>query len=61
MTFNFDKAFHKPSKSVPRDCPCRQCDESKYYIDNPYDQSTKCEECKIYIDWRNSSEQQCLF
>ena len=52
MTFNFDKAFHKPIKPVPRDCPCRQCDEPKYSVDNPYYRSTKCEECKVYKDWR---------
>lgn len=56
MTFDFDKAFHKSNSPVSKDCPCRQCDEPKYYVDNPYYQSTKCEECKVYKDWRDSSE-----
>lgn len=55
MTFDFDKAFHKPSNSILKDCPCRKCDESKYSVDNPYYQSTKCEECKVYKDWRNNN------
>lgn len=56
MTFDFDKAFHKPNSPVSKDCPCRQCDESKYYVDNPYYQSTKCEECKVYKDWRDNND-----
>ena len=57
MTFNFDKAFHKPNKPIPQDCPCRECDEPKYGVDNPYYRSTKCEECKMYKDWRDNNEQ----
>ena len=55
LTFNFDKVFHKPIKPIPKDCPCRKCGEPKYYIDNPYYQSTKCEKCKIYKDWRDNN------
>ena len=55
MTFDFDKAFHKSREPISEDCPCRKCDESKYYIANPYYQSTKCEECKIYKDWRDKN------
>lgn len=52
MTFDFDKAFQNPSKPIPQDCPCRECDEPKYGIDNPYYHSVKCGECKAYLDWR---------
>ena len=55
MTFDFDKAFHKTIKPVPRDCPCRECNEPKYGIDNPYYKSEKCEECKVYKDWRDKN------
>lgn len=57
MTFNFDKSFHKPRESIPKDCPCRECEEPKYGIDNPYYCSTKCNECKAYKDWRDNDDQ----
>lgn len=55
MTFDFDKVFHKPRESISKDCPCRECEELKYGIDNPYYCSTKCNECKAYKDWRDSN------
>ena len=55
MTFDFDKIFHKLSNPIPKDCPCRKCDEPKYSVDNPYYRSTKCEECKVYKDWRDDN------
>ena len=56
MTFNFDKAFHKPREPIPKDCPCGECDEPKYSVDNPYYRSTKCEECKVYKDWSDTND-----
>ena len=56
MTFDFDKAFHKPNSPIPKGCPCRKCDEPKYFVDNPYYRSTKCEECKVYKDWRDVND-----
>ena len=46
--FDFDKAFHKPIEIVPKDCPCRKCNEPKYSINNPYYITTKCEDCDEY-------------
>lgn len=57
MTFNFDKAFHKPIKPTPNNCPCQECDELNYGIDNPYYHSAKCNECKVYKDWRDDNDQ----
>lgn len=56
MTLDFDIAFHKQMTPIPEDCPCKKCDEPQYYMNNPYYRSTKCEECKVYKDWRNEND-----
>lgn len=50
--FNFDDAFHKNINPVPKDCPCRKCDEPKRMINNPYYISVKCDQCEKYFHWR---------
>lgn len=49
--FSFDNAFHKNINPVPKDCPCRECDESKRMLNNPYYISTKCDQCEEYYQW----------
>ena len=55
--FDFDKAFHKPIEIVPKDCPCRKCNEPKYRINNPYYITTKCEDCDEYRQWYERRKQ----
>lgn len=55
MTFNFDKIFYMLSKPTPKDYPCRECNELKCGIDNPYYHSAKCNKCKVYKDWRDNN------
>lgn len=50
--FSFDKAFHKNTNPSPKDCPCRECDESRCILDNPYYISVKCDQCEKYLQWR---------
>lgn len=57
MFVDFDKIFHKSPIIIPKDCPCRKCNEPKYAIDNSYYHSEKCERCNEYKEWRNSNEQ----
>lgn len=49
--FSFDAAFHKNISPIPKDCPCRECDEPSFFINNPYYRSAKCEQCDKYRMW----------
>lgn len=52
MLVDFNKVFHGKRDPAPKDCPCDKCDEPKYFVNNPYYQSNRCDECLEYKEWR---------
>ena len=57
MMFNFDSVFHKEiNKLSSQDCPCSKCNESRFYINNPYYQSIQCEQCDKYKQYKKNNE-----
>ena len=52
MLVDFNKVFYGEHRPEPPDCPCDKCDEPKYFVNNPYYQSKRCNDCKVYKEWK---------
>lgn len=58
MFVDFDKIFNKSEKSYPATpSPCKSCDESKYYVDNPYFRTSRCNNCDEYKQWKEENNE----
>lgn len=55
MFVDFDEVFNKKvdySEKLTDKSPCTKCEEAKYFVNNPYFQSKKCDCCKDKVLWQ---------
>ena len=57
MMFDFDKIFNSNkdeellNTKLIENSPCKGCEESKFFVNNPYYISEKCNNCKEHEQW----------